>query len=127
MSPDTSPKQVAVDFFDMVFKQRKPLEAADKYLGDTYKQHNPTAPDGRDGFKNLISGAFDAFPEFNVEIKRIFEDGDHAIVHHHVKTSPDDRGTACVDIFKVKDGQIIEHWDVLQPVPEEAANDNTMF
>jgi predicted SnoaL-like aldol condensation-catalyzing enzyme len=123
----TSPKQVALDFFDTVFKQRKPMEGADAYIGDSYKQHNPTAPDGRDGFKNLVGGLFDAFPDFDTDIKRVFEDGDHVIIHHHFKTTKDDRGTACVDIFKVADGKIVEHWDVLQPVPEESANDNTMF
>ena len=67
------------------------------------------------------------FPQLFVEIKRMIAEGDLVVTHGLIKTSPEDRGTAAVDIFRVEDGKIVEHWDVLQPVPETAANDNTMF
>jgi predicted SnoaL-like aldol condensation-catalyzing enzyme len=132
MSPDSSNaveknKQVVLDFFDKVFKQREPAEAAKTYLAPSYKQHNPTAPDGPDGFGDLVGGMFAAFPDADLDIKRVIGEGDLVVLHHHLKMNAEDRGTAVMDIFRVKDGQIVEHWDVLQPVPEEAANDNTMF
>jgi predicted SnoaL-like aldol condensation-catalyzing enzyme len=54
-------------------------------------------------------------------------DGDFVIVHSHATTTPEDRGMAIVDIFRMDDGKIVEHWDVIQPIPEKAANENTMF
>jgi predicted SnoaL-like aldol condensation-catalyzing enzyme len=67
------------------------------------------------------------FPELNLEIKRVIAEGDLVVTHGLIKTSPDDRGLAAADIFRLEDGKIVEHWDVVQPVPETAANDNTMF
>lgn len=67
------------------------------------------------------------YPQLSVEIKRMIAEGDLVVTHGVIKTSPEDHGTAAADIFRLEDGKIIEHWDVLQPVPEEAANDNTMF
>ncbi len=54
-------------------------------------------------------------------------EGDLVVTHGLIKTSSEDRGTAAADIFRLEDGKIVEHWDVLQPVPETAENDNTMF
>jgi predicted SnoaL-like aldol condensation-catalyzing enzyme len=73
-------------------------------------------------------GAFTAqFPDLTVEIKRTVAEGDLVVTHGVMKTSADDRGTAALDIFRVEDGRIVERWDVLQPVPETALNDDPMF
>ena len=61
------------------------------------------------------------------EIKRAFVDGDYVILHSHARLSDEDRGTAVIDIFRVEDGRVVEHWDVLQAIPAESRNDNTMF
>ena len=60
-------------------------------------------------------------------LKRIFADGDYVIVHVHAVREPGTRGNAIIDIFRLEDGKVVEHWDVIQPIPEKSANDNGMF
>jgi predicted SnoaL-like aldol condensation-catalyzing enzyme len=118
-------KNVAA-FYDAVLNQ-KDFDAASKYLGDRYTQHNPGAADGPQGLKGFIAFLKDKFPNNHSEIKRIFADGDYVIVHVHAVREPGTRGNAIVDIFKLENGKVVEHWDVVQPVPEKAANNNGMF
>jgi predicted SnoaL-like aldol condensation-catalyzing enzyme len=114
-------------FYDLAFNQKKPDEAVARYLGSTYTQHNPMAGDGPQPFIAFVNGFVGQFPNLTVDIKRVIAEGDLVVTHSLMKTSPEDRGTAAADIFRLEDGKIVEHWDVLQPVPETAANDNTMF
>jgi predicted SnoaL-like aldol condensation-catalyzing enzyme len=114
-------------FYELAFNQRQPEEAVERYVGDRYTQHNPTAGDGTGPFIDFVNGFTAQFPELTVELKRVVAEGDLVVTHGLIKTSPDDRGTAAADIFRVEDGKVVEHWDVLQPVPETSANDNTMF
>ena len=120
-------KRLVLDFFDFAFVQRKAAEAAERYMGAVYIQHTPMAPAGPELFVEFI-GQFQAMaPEMRFDIKRVVAEGDLVVLHYHLTMTPDDRGRAVVDIFRVQDGQVVEHWDVLQDVPAEAANDNTMF
>src|SRR6266571_5102340 len=107
----------------------RPALAADatRFLGNRYTQHNPAAADGPEGLKGFIAFLKDKFPNNRSEIKRIFADGDFVIVHVHAVREPGTRGNAIVDIFKLDDGKVVEHWDVIQPVLEKAANNNGMF
>ena len=114
-------------FYEESFNDGDPEGAVERYLGDRYVQHNPQAADGSDAFIGFVSWYRGEFPELRVEIKRMIAEGDLVVTHGLITTAPEDRGTAAVDIFRVEDGKIVEHWDVLQPVPDEAANDNTMF
>jgi len=102
-------------------------EAASKYFGPRYTQHNPNAPDGPEGFKTFLQFLKEKFPSSRSEIKRVFADGDYVILHVHAVREPGTRGNAIVDIFKLENGKIVEHWDVVQPIPEKAANTNGMF
>lgn len=106
---------------------KKDFEEASKYLGSRYTQHNPGAADGPEGLKAFIAFLKDKFPNNRSEIKRIFADGDYVIVHVHAVREPGTRGNAIVDIFKLENGKVVEHWDVVQPIPEKAANGNGMF
>ena len=66
-------------------------------------------------------------PTFSIEIKRVLAEGDFVVMHVFMKRSAEDRGNAVVEIFRLEDGRIAEHWDVIQPIPETTANNNTMF
>lgn len=105
----------------------KDADAALAYVGDRYVQHNPNAADGRDGFRKFVAFLRDKYPQSHSEIKRAFVDGDYVILHVHAVREPGTRGSAIIDIFRLEHGKIVEHWDVNQPVPEQAANGNTMF
>jgi predicted SnoaL-like aldol condensation-catalyzing enzyme len=127
LQSEQSAKRIVLDFFDLAFVQRKPAEAAERYLGAEYKQHNPLAPDGPEAFVGFIGVFQEQAPEMSFDIKRVVAEDDLVVLHYHLKMTPDDLGQAVVDIFRVEDGRVVEHWDVLQPVPAESANTNTMF
>lgn len=120
-------KESVLAYYDLAFNQKRPEEAVARYVGSTYIQHNPMAGDGPQPFIEFVNGFAGQFPDLSVDIRRVIAEGDLVVTHSLLKTSPEDRGTAAVDIFRLEDGKVVEHWDVLQPVPETAANDNTMF
>jgi predicted SnoaL-like aldol condensation-catalyzing enzyme len=120
-------KQTVRAFYEEAFNNGDPEGAVQRYLGDRYVQHNPQAADGPEAFIGFVRWYRGEFPELRLEIKRMIAEGDLVVTHSVLTTAPEDRGTAAADIFRVEDGKVVEHWDVLQPVPEEAANDNTMF
>jgi len=119
-------RKTVLAFYDKGLNQ-KDAEAALAYVGDRYVQHNPGAADGPDGFRKFIAFLREKFPNSHSEIKRSFVDGDYVILHVHAVREPGTNGNAIVDIFKVENGKIVEHWDVVQPIPENPANNNTMF
>jgi predicted SnoaL-like aldol condensation-catalyzing enzyme len=120
-------KRVVLEFFDLAFVEREPAQAAERFLGAAYTQHNPTAPDGPAAFPDLIGGLFAQAPDASFHLKRAIAEDDLVVLHYNLKFFPDDLGQAVVDIFRVQDGRIVEHWDVMQPVPAESANSNGMF
>jgi predicted SnoaL-like aldol condensation-catalyzing enzyme len=119
-------KKIVVDFYEKGLNQ-KDFDAAAKYFGPRYTQHNPGGVDGPQGFKNLVNLLKEKFPNSHSEIKRVIAEGDLVVLHVHSVRAPGERGRAIVDIFKVENGKIVEHWDVVQDIPEKSANDNTMF
>ena len=119
-------RTVVLAFYEKGLNQ-KDADAALAHVGDRYVQHNPNAADGPDGFRKFIGFLREKFPNSHSEIKRSFVDGDYVILHVHAVREPGTRGNAIVDIFKLENGKIVEHWDVVQPIPENPANSNTMF
>ena len=119
-------RKTVLAFYEKGLNQ-KDADAALAYVGDRYVQHNPNAADGPDGFRKFIGFLRDKFPNSHSEIKRSFVDGDYVILHVHAVREPGSRGNAIVDIFKLENGKVVEHWDVVQPIPENPANNNTMF
>jgi predicted SnoaL-like aldol condensation-catalyzing enzyme len=119
-------KSTVMAFYEAAIN-RKDFEAAANFIGARYVQHNPLIADGIDGFQTFVGYLRQTFPKLRAEIKRIFADGDFVIVHTHGIREPGQRGSAIVDIFRLEGGKIVEHWDVMQPVPENASNQNGMF
>ena len=119
-------KKTVVAFYDAAIND-KDFAAASAYLGDKYIQHNPLAADGPAGLQAFLAFAKDNLGGFKVQFKRVLADGDFVIVHAHATNGPDDRGSAVMDIFRLENGKVVEHWDVIQAIPETAQNSNTMF
>ena len=119
-------KKVVLDLYEKGINQ-KDFEAAAKNFGPRYIQHNPRAADGPEGFKAFIGFLKAKFPDYHSEIKKVFADGDYVILHVHNVPKPGERGAAIVDIFRLENGKVVEHWDVRQEIPEKSANNNTMF
>ena len=112
--------------FDAVL-QPLDADAVDRFMAPDYVQHSPLAEPGREALKTFLRKARSETPDAVHDIKRSFVDGDYVILHVNAVREPGTRGSAIVDIFKLENGKIVEHWDVVQPVPETAANANTMF
>jgi predicted SnoaL-like aldol condensation-catalyzing enzyme len=119
-------KKTVVAFYEAAINQ-KDFAAASQFIGPRYTQHNPNAADGSEGFKRFIEFLREKFPNAHSEIKKVFADGDYVILHVHAMREPGTRGNAIIDIFKLENGKIVEHWDVVQPIPEQSANNNGMF
>jgi predicted SnoaL-like aldol condensation-catalyzing enzyme len=119
-------KKIVLEFYEQAIN-KKDFESASKYLGPRYIQHNQRAADGRDGLKGFIQYLRDKYPNAHSEIKRVFTDGDHVILHVHAVREPGTRGVAIVDIFRLLNGKIVEHWDVHEDILDRAANSNSMF
>ncbi len=120
-------KRIVVAFLDTVFNRHQVDEGIDNYMGSTYIQHNPGVENGVEAFRAFFHAFFANMPESTFDIKRVFCEGNYVTVHAHWKENADDRGQAVMDIFRVEKGKIVEHWDVMQPIPEKLAHNNTMF
>jgi predicted SnoaL-like aldol condensation-catalyzing enzyme len=126
-TPQETNKETVKAFYETAFNDHKPAEAVEKYVGGSYRQHNPNAADGSLAFIDFVSSFAKTNPGLKVDIKRMIAEGDLVVTHVHIKTSEKDRGLAAIDIFRLENGKVVEHWDVVQPVPEKPANQNGMF
>ncbi|MFY1853879.1 nuclear transport factor 2 family protein [Achromobacter xylosoxidans] len=122
-----SNKDIVVAFFRMMFQDRDIDEAVRLYVGKNYIQHNPYMRDGVEPMVDFFPHYFEQHPQASVDIKRVIAEGDLVMIHNLWRESPEDRGQAVVDIFRVENGKIVEHWDVSQEIPENPANKNGMF
>ncbi len=119
-------KKLVTAFLDELLV-KKDLAAIDAYVGTEYHEHSPNIRDGVAGVKAGLGAYFAQFPQLSVTLKRVIAQGDLVAVHSHYVDTPGERGRAVIDLFRVRDGKIVEHWDASQDVPETAANDNTLF
>jgi predicted SnoaL-like aldol condensation-catalyzing enzyme len=120
-------KKNVMAFYDLMFNQCKPEEAIEKYAGDDYIQHNPAVADGKKAFIDYFTKMAKEYPGKQVHFKRAIVEGNYVVLHCFQEW-PDNQDWAGIDIFRLDDnGKIVEHWDVLQTIPERSENNNTMF
>lgn len=127
---ELSTRQVAERFIQLFYVEDNPTDAFTCWMHPDYIQHNPNAPTGRDATLAMMQAGMEKFPHLTHDVKRVvWGDADLVAVHFHFMREPDTRGHAIVDILRVDNGYIVEHWDVMQEVPDPATtkNDNGMF
>lgn len=119
-------KQLVLAFYAKMIGEKDP-EAARAYMGERYVQHSPYAQDGFEGVAAFARAFKRDFPAHRYEVKRVIAEGDYVVVHLHGMNGPNPHGEAVIDIFRVDGDRVVEHWDVIQPLPEKSNNPNTPF
>jgi predicted SnoaL-like aldol condensation-catalyzing enzyme len=119
-------KQLVLAFYHKIIGE-KDYEGARQYMGTQYRQHAPYATDGHTGIAEWVRKFKESFPQHRYEVKKVIAEGDLVVLHLHGMNGPNPLGESVIDIFRIENGKVVEHWDVIQPIPESADNANSMF
>ena|ERR1700722_18981150 len=119
-------KKLVLDFYQTIIGN-KDYEGARRYMGEEYRQHAPYATDGHAGVAEWVRKMKESFPQHRYEVKKVIAEGDLVVLHLHGINGLYPFGESVVDIFRIENGKVVEHWDVIQAIPETADNANTMF
>jgi predicted SnoaL-like aldol condensation-catalyzing enzyme len=119
-------KKLVIAFYEKMIGEKNP-EAARRYMGATYTQHSAYARDGFEGVAEFARQFKQDFPNHRYEVKKCIAEGDFVVLHLHGINGMSPHGEQVVDMFRVKDGKVVEHWDVIQPIPGDAQNPNGTF
>ena len=122
-----STRDVIEGFEKLGVDEHHPDQATLKYFSPDVIDHDPNVKGDRQSIIDYLKSRNWGSGVPRRTISHIVVEGDLAVVHHHIVRNPGEKGVAAADIFRVKDGKIVEHWDVLQPVPETSVNQHAMF
>ncbi|HUI31520.1 MAG TPA: ester cyclase [Candidatus Acidoferrales bacterium] len=117
-------KKMVADFYQELFGDKN-IESINKYMGDVYIQHNPYVADGKQALIDACKQWFKDAPKEKIDIQHLAADGN--LVFIHTRSHEGAKIFSVIDIFRIENGKIVEHWDVGQAVPEKAANSHPMF
>jgi predicted SnoaL-like aldol condensation-catalyzing enzyme len=120
-------KKIVVAFYQKALFEGDVDTAIRLYGGKTYTQHTPFAADEFEGLRNYVKWIAGNYPNVHGEIKRVFADGDYVLLHCYYTGFFGENGDAIIDIFRLEEGKVVEHWDVIQAIPKTSLNANTMF
>jgi predicted SnoaL-like aldol condensation-catalyzing enzyme len=128
MATSKSPKDVVFEFYKLAAEQLRPREAFERYATPDFVEHSADIAGGtREAAIAFLEGLIKRFPSPNWKVVRSAAEDDLVFLHVHVTPAPGERGVAIAEIFRVENGKLVEHWDVIQPVPERPVNANSMF
>jgi predicted SnoaL-like aldol condensation-catalyzing enzyme len=119
-------KRLVLTMYEKLIGQ-KDFAAARRYLGDRYIQHSPYATDGHEGIAAFVATFKRDFPNHRYDVKKVIAEGNYVVLHLHGQNGLHPHGESVVDFFRVEKGRVVEHWDVIQAIPETASNNNGIF
>jgi len=119
-------RAVLQDFAHRFYDLRHVREAFERHVAPDYIQHNPNIPDGREAAIAALVPIFSAEGS-RFDVKRIIVDGDYAVIHLRGRSGAQGEGGAVADVYRLKNGKIVEHWDVLQPIADKTINPHPYF
>jgi predicted SnoaL-like aldol condensation-catalyzing enzyme len=119
-------EQMVREFYEVVFNGHD-IAATVKYMRPDYIQHNPGVGQGRAAFMEAFAEKFKAVPSFHLDVLRVVSQDDMVVVHLHAIGLPGKNEAMVCDIYRIEDGLLAEHWDVLMPIPEKMLGNPIYF